>query len=265
MQPQANSRELILLAIQDITQRKEQDMAIAAHEKRLHALTEELLGAEETQREKTALALHDSIGPTLAFAKRELSALEQEASTDWRDNLRRVNHQIGKAIQQTRSLTTELSPPTLRMFGLEAALEELADQFADEHHLKCTTLYPEETIPMTPNHRTFLYRSVRELLINIVKHAQATQVTISIERDNENIHITVEDNGQGFDPAYLTHPQSATHQGFGLFSIQERLDYIGGRFSITSGRDQGTCIILRAPIADHQKGDCQHGTNLTCG
>jgi PAS domain S-box-containing protein len=265
IQSQAYPQELILLAIQDITQRKAQDRAIAAHERRLHALTEELLQAEEAQREKTALALHDSIGPALAFAKRELSALEKEAAPNWRDNLRRVNHQISKAIQQTRSLTTELSSPTLRVFGLEAAIEELGDQFATEHNLKCTTLYPEETIPITPNHRTFLYRAVRELLINIVKHAQATQVTIAIERDQTDIEISVEDNGQGFDPACLANHQGNALQAFGLFSIQERLDYIGGHFKLETHRHEGTRIILRAPIADNRKGDRHHGTNLTRG
>ena len=85
----AESRELMLLAIQDVTQQREQEKAIAAHERRLHALTEELLEAEENQREKTALALHDSIGPSLAFAKRELAALEKDVSPEWHDNLRR--------------------------------------------------------------------------------------------------------------------------------------------------------------------------------
>jgi signal transduction histidine kinase len=205
------------------------------------------------------LALHDSIGPTLAFAKRELAALEKDVSPEWHDNLRRVSQQISQAIQQTRYLTTELSPPTLRVFGLEAALEELADSFATEHTLECTTLYPEETIPLTKNHQTFLYRSVRELLINIVKHASATQVILCIERNDDTIKITVEDNGQGFDTACLSDPPHDTPLGYGLFSIRERLDYIGGFFNVQSRVGHGTRITLQAPIVINQKGDSQHG------
>ncbi len=239
--------QMILMAIQDITTFKKQEQAIRAHEQRLHALTEELLMAEEGQREETAQALHDSIGPILSFTKRELIELQKKADPLTKDTLQRLTEQIGQAIQQTRSLTTELSPPTLRVFGLEAALEELGEEFAQQHGFDFIIQMPEQALPIAENHKVLLFRAVRELMVNIAKHAEAHYVKLTISQHDTQIAIEIADDGRGFEPTRIQ-TEGAEQPGFGLFSIRERLTYVGGSFEIQSQPQRGTTIILRAPI-----------------
>jgi len=224
-------------------------------ESRLRELTEDLLHAEERQRQKTAGVLHDSIGAVLAFSKRELAELEKKAATAALPRLKHVKDQIGKAIQQTRSLTMDLSPPTLRVFGLEAALEELGEEFTHKHGLICTYQCPETPLAMAEHTKILLYRSVRELLVNAAKHADAEHVTIQIKPTGNNVHIRVEDDGRGFDATGLNNHRRTREKTFGLFSIRERLTYMGGTFDIDSQPGRGTRVTLQGPLKMDHIGD----------
>jgi PAS domain S-box-containing protein len=244
---QSQQTQMILLAIMDITVRKEQERKIQEHQRELATLTEELLLTEERERRRLALLLHDSIGQSLAFSKREIGMLQKSSPEEVRRALEYVKEQIDDAIRQTRSLTFELSPTTLHTFGLEAAVEELAEQFAQrggfQYHFEAT----EEDKPLSEQIKALLYRASRELLTNISKHAQAANVSIRIDRVDESIRIVMEDDGQGFDVARL---EEIIHQqqGFGLFSIRERLTHVGGGFAVESGPGQGTKVTLIAPL-----------------
>jgi signal transduction histidine kinase len=224
-------------------------------ESRLRELTEELLNAEERQRQKTAGVLHDSIGAVLAFSKREWAELEKKAATAVLPRLKHIKDQIGKAIQQTRSLTMDLSPPTLRVFGLIAALEEFGEEFTHKRGLICSIQCPETRIALSEHNKILLYRSVCELLVNTAKHADAKQVTIQIKSTGNNIHIQVEDDGRGFDVAKLNNCPRTGIKTFGLFSIRERLTYMGGTFNIDSQPGRGTRVILQGPLQMDGKGD----------
>ena len=96
--------------------------------------------------------------------------------------------------------------------------------------------------------KIILYRSVRELLVNTAKHAHASSVQIMIDRNEDNIEIIIEDNGIGFDTSRLDKTQKTKFNGFGLFSIDERLKQMGGRLEISSIKGQGTKTILSAPL-----------------
>jgi PAS domain S-box-containing protein len=243
------SREtrMILLAIMDITVRKEQERKIQEHQRELSTLTEELLLTEERERRRLALLLHDSIGQSLAFSKREIGVLQKRAREEVRQGLEYVKEQIDEAIRQTRSLTFELSPTTLHTFGLEAAVEELAEQFAQrggfQYHFEATG----EDKPLSEQIKALLYRASRELLTNISKHAQASNVFIRIDQVDGSIRIVIEDDGKGFD---ITRLEEIVHQqqGFGLFSIRERLTHVGGTFAVESTPGKGTKVTLVAPL-----------------
>jgi signal transduction histidine kinase len=239
--------EMILLAIQDITIRKQQEKKIQEHQRELASLTEKLLLAEEQERHRIALVLHDSIGQSLAFSKREISVLQKRSPESVRKDLEYVKEQIELAIHQTRDLTFELSPTTLHTFGLEAAVEELIEQFAARGNLRYHFEATEEDKPLTEQVSTLLYRAARELLLNIIKHAEARNVSIRIDRQEKSVRMVIEDDGKGFDASQL---ERAAHQqeGFGLFSIRERLTYIGGRFAIESQPGEGTKVTLIAPL-----------------
>jgi signal transduction histidine kinase len=213
------------------------------------------LHTEERQRQKTASVLHDSIGAVLAFSKRELADLEKTVDAGVLPRLKHVKLQIGKAIQKTRSLTMDLSPPTLRVFGLEAALEELGEEFTHKHGLICSFQCPETRLALAEHTKILLYRSVRELLVNAAKHAEAEHVAIQIKPIGNDIHIQVEDDGRGFDAAGLNNFPRTGKKTFGLFSIRERLTYMGGTFDIDSQPGRGTRVMLQGPLQMNSKGD----------
>ena len=244
---QSQQTQMILLAVMDITVRKEQERKIQEHQQELATLTEELLLTEERERRRLALLLHDSIGQSLAFSKREIGVLQKSTPDEVRKALEYVKEQIDDAIRQTRSLTFELSPTTLHTFGLEAAVEELAEQYAQrggfQYHFETT----EGDKPLSEQIKALLYRASRELLTNISEHAQASNVLIHIDRIDESIRIVIEDDGKGFDVARL---EQIIHQqqGFGLFSIRERLTHVGGTFAVESTLGKGTKVTLVAPL-----------------
>jgi len=244
---QSQGTQMILLAIMDITVRKEQDRRIQQHQRELATLTEELLLTEQRERRQLALLLHDSIGQSLAFSKREIGVLQKSVPENLREALEYVKQQIDDSIRQTRDLTFELSPTTLYTFGLEAAVEELAEQMAETGGWRLHFEATEEDKPLSEQIQVLLYRASRELLTNISKHAQATGVLIRIDRVNGNLRMVVEDDGKGFEIARL---EEIIHQqqGFGLFSIRERLTHVGGRFALESQPGQGTKVTLVAPL-----------------
>lgn len=244
---QEQETEMILLAIRDITIRKEQEKKIREHQQELASLTEELLLAEERERHRIALVLHDSIGQSLAFSKRELGVLQKKSPESVRQGLEYVKEQIDLAVRQTRDLTFELSPTTLHTFGLEAAVEELVEQLAAHENLQYHFEATDEDKPLTEQFRTLLYRAARELLLNIVKHAEARNVSIRIDRQNKSVRMIIEDDGKGFDVSQLQRT-ARQQEGFGLFSIRERLTYVGGKFTIESEPGRGTKVTLVAPL-----------------
>jgi PAS domain S-box-containing protein len=238
--------QLILLSMQDITPLRLQQQRIREDQERIASLTEELLMAEERERRRIAVNLHDTIGQILAFSKREIGMAQKTAPAEISQNLAKVKNQISNAIKQTRDLTFELSPQTLYSFGLEAALEELAEKFSAEHGPNCYLHSDDKYKPMTEQLKVLLYRCVRELLMNIAKHANAKNVHIHIRRTGTDIEITVGDDGRGFDPATLE--SAANAKKFGLASIRERLKRLGGQFSIQSGKGTGSKVMMTAPL-----------------
>jgi PAS domain S-box-containing protein len=255
---QTGETETILLAIEDITIRKEQERKIREHQEQLASLTEELLLAEERERRRIAVVLHDSIGQSLAFSKRELGVVQKNAPETIKEAIDYVKKQIDDAIRQTRNLTFELSPSTLHTFGLEAAVEELAEQFAQRANFRYHFEATDENQPLGEQIKTLLYRAARELLTNVAKHAGATDVSIRIERTDHSIRLTVQDNGKGLDAPHLERVMGQK-QGFGLFSIRERLTYIGGSFEIESAPGRGTKVTLTAPLYLSNQGRLRSG------
>jgi PAS domain S-box-containing protein len=242
--------EDMALLIGEAVHRFDIEQKILADQTMLRALALELELAEESERRRIAVDLHDSIGQILAFSRRELAGLEKIDSGEFGMSLKEVGRQLDKAIKQTRSLSFELSPSVLYDLGLESALEDLAEIFSRERNIKCRFESGGEFEPIEDAIKVLLYRSVRELLINVAKHAGASEAKITLRRLNNEAYINVEDNGEGFDASILER-RSEKSRGFGLFSIQERLGQIDGRFKIQTSKGRGTKITLVAPLSDN--------------
>ncbi len=234
--------------VEDISEQKKAEEKIRSYQRQLRSLASDLSLAEERERRRIATMLHDHIGQTLAISKIKLGALlGRSDDADIINSLKELREHIDLAIQYVRSLTFELSPPILYELGLEAALEWLAEQVHEQHHIQYEFENDLQPKPISEEVRIFLFTAVRELLINVVKHAKASKVKITVRRIGENVAIHVADDGIGFNASRMTYYLDE-NKGFGLFSIRERLTHLGGQVEIRSQRGRGTRIVLLAPL-----------------
>jgi signal transduction histidine kinase len=132
--------------------------------------------------------------------------------------------------------------------GLEAAVEShLAKQIQDEFGIECKFSSEGPRLSLNDDIKVVLFQAVRELMANVIKHANASTLEVSIINSKDELKVIVEDDGVGFD-ATRTSQQAAGESGFGLFNIRERLEYLGGNLEIESGRKKGACIIMSIPL-----------------
>ena len=214
----------------------------------LRALASELVLTEERERRSLATDLHDSVAQSLALCKYYLEELENAPTTQTHERkLGETVALIDQALEQTRSLIFELSPPILHDLGLEAALGSLTNRMQRIHGIKIDYTYVGKGNELPEDLSVLLFRAVRELLFNIVKHAKATHVGISLAKDHDQLQIEVVDDGIGFDLAEAAR-RLRRGSGFGLFSVSERLQHLGGSFDISSRPGYGTRAILTVPL-----------------
>ncbi len=241
--------------LEEITQRKESEAEIRTYQEQLQSLASELSLTEERERRRLATDLHDHIGQALAVAKIKLGVLQKKTTAkSLAPPLAELRDLVEQMIQDTRSLTFELSLPILYELGFEAAVEWLAKHVRTQHGIQVEIKRNKPPINMGVEIRVLLFKAVRELMHNIVKHAQAHRAVISVSRNGNEVQVQVRDDGVGVDLAKI-HPKlkgSGTPGGFGLFSIRERLRYLGGRLEVESAPAQGTTVTLVAPL-EHDK------------
>jgi len=243
----------ILSSGEDITKRKQTEEKLIDYYERLRLLASELSLTEQRERKKIATELHDRIGQAMAVSKIKLETMCREASsTQFVRPLEELIELMDQLIHDTRSLTFDLSPPVLYVLGIEAALEWLAEQFQKKHAISIEIRSDGKTKKLDDDVAFFIFRSSQELLVNIAKHAKAENVIILLHRYKEEIRITIEDDGVGFETSTIESPLDSAG-GFGIFSIQERLHYLGGKFYIKSRPDHGTRVKMLIPTGVQKK------------
>ena len=222
---------------------------VRAYQGRLRRLASELTLAEERGRRRVAGDLHDDVSQSLALATMRLKTLAAHAPAELAPELAGVGQLVEQVLQHVRTLTFDLSPPVLYELGLAAAVEWLADRMRDRHALSVAVDAPEAAGPVDETTRVLVFRAVRELLVNVVKHAGVTEARVTVSRSGAAITLVVEDDGRGFDLSEVQARSSAAG-GFGLFDIRERLAYIGGRLDLQSTPGRGTRAVLYVPLSD---------------
>ncbi len=236
--------------VEDITERHNAEERILSYQEKLRSLAAELSMTEERERRRIATLLHDNIGQILAVSKIKLGVLQElGGDSGLGGSLVELRSLIEQAIQYTRSLTFELSPPILYELGLEPALEWLGEQVQGQHGVHCSFETDNRPKPLSEELRVFLFTAVRELLVNVVKHAQAARAVVTIQRHDERVVIMVEDSGVGFDSSRMDF-QAGRSGGFGLFSIRERLHHLGGDVMVESTMGSGTRVVLTVPVKE---------------
>ena len=232
----------------DITARKQAETDLMAYQRRLRSLASQLSLAEERERRRIAAGLHDYACQNLVLFKMKLQALSEPLPAAEMDEIADICQTLDRTIESVRGLVFDLSSPTLYKFGLEAALEELLEDKVEAQHGIHYTFHDDGAAkPLAEDVRILLFQSVRELLINIIKHAQARVVTLDVARFDDSIRIEVTDDGIGFDVGDVLADPSRNY-GFGLFNIKERLDFIGGCLDVDSRRGEGSRITLVAHL-----------------
>jgi len=235
--------------LEQIEERRQVEQKLEIHQQQLQSMASQLSLTEQRERRKIAMGLHDRIGQNLAFSLLKLQSIYQgKHKTDPKKTMSEVCEYITESIQEMRTLIFDLGSPILYQDGFEPALKEwLGEHIEKVHAIDCEYCDDGQPKPLDDDIMVLLFDSVREILVNVVKHAKAKNIKVSIFRDDNNMGVMVEDDGVGFDPA-VAGITPGRIGGFGLFSIRERLDYIHGRFEINSGHGRGTKIILRVPL-----------------
>ena len=177
-----------------------------------------------------------------------MSAVEKlKVSKTMRPALDDCAKALDQANRKLRAMAFQLSPPMLDELGLASAMEWMADEVQQMYQLEVHITYDGNPKPLDPAVWATLFRAVRELLINVAKHANVGRANINIARGSDNmLDVTVSDDGTGFDPSPLLSDNSSAH--FGLISVRERLTLLGGQVSIRSTRGEGTSVHLQVPL-----------------
>jgi len=224
---------------------------LLSYQEQLRRVSSELLQTQERERRQIAIEIHDRIGQALAVAKIQLGALtamlENPSKLAAVEEIRTL---VTQAIQDTRTLTFELSPPVLYELGLQAALEWLAETIQAQSGLQVFVTGNQHEERLDTSRKVFLFRVVRELLFNVVKHADAQKVDVQVSKAAERIDIDVSDDGRGIEPHCLNAQDSDANQdqGFGLFSIREQLRYYNGQLTFKADEGKGTCATITMPL-----------------
>ncbi len=253
---------MVIILSANILRRKRAEVKLLHYQKQLKSLASELSLTEERERRRIATELHDRIGQTLVISKIKLQTLlkRQSFGQSCRE-LNEVCDSLDRTIQDTRSLTFDLSSPILYELGLEAAVAEwLTEQIKCKHGIEAEFESDGQPKPLEDDIRVMLFRDVRELLINVVRHSRAHRVKVVSRKVNSRIYVSVEDDGIGFNPHKVA-SATAEDGGFGLFSIRERLEQIGGRLEIESEPGRGTTVTIIAPLRQ-EKTDSDDEKNI---
>ncbi|MCK9374837.1 MAG: PAS domain S-box protein [Syntrophobacterales bacterium] len=250
--------QFVIAMFEDITERRENEEKIRTYQEQLQSLASELSLTEERERRRLATVLHDHIAQLLVLAKAKFEKMQE--SNLFRTLVKPVEDVrklIEESIRYTRSLIFELSPPILYDLGFEATMEWLAEHMEEQYGLKVEVVDDDQPKPLDNEGRVLLFRAVRELLFNVLKHAEAASARVSMRRDGDQLKVVVQDNGVGFAPNKLS-PASGKVEGFGLFSIRERLNYFGGSLEIDSTPGLGARVILVMPLQSGTKTKKSH-------
>jgi signal transduction histidine kinase len=237
-----DNHSLILLAVEDVTERRRRDrelrdahVALKAQTQEVRRLALALTLAEQEERQRIAYVLHEDLQQVLAAASMATAS----------DDPTRLQALLGDAMALTRTLAHELSPPLLEGDGVEDLLLWAAHQARERHGLDVEVEVRDGASVPEPALRVLLYQFLSELLFNVAKHAGKGRVRLGAEGVDGDVRVVVEDEGTGFDPAALNRSD-----GLGLPGVRERLELVGGRLEIESAPGEGTRVTITVPVGE---------------
>jgi len=234
------------------------DRKVKERTNELKRLNEHIIYAEENERKAVAVDLHDSVAQSLALSISKIKNIQESCEPNNLEIISEIQGHLELAVKETRSLIYQLSPPILDDFEIDIALGFLIEESNQKHDMDIKYInIIDNPIHLTKSNKTTLYRSVNELINNIIKHSGSKDAEIEISKKENFILLRVEDTGVGFDSNKFT---KKNFYGFGIYSISERIKNLGGNFVLFSKLGKGTKILLSIPILSES--DIENGKNI---
>jgi PAS domain S-box-containing protein len=246
--------EGFVIIAKDITDAKKTEKALRKSELELRFLSSRLLKAQEEERRRLSIELHDELGQALMVLKLKMRAI-QESVHDESDNLTgrcdEVISYVNEVTENVRRLSRDLSPSILEDLGISAAIRWLVEAFTKHSNIECLLEMTDIDNLFSREGQITIYRIIQECLTNIAKHSHATSVSIIIKKLDEDVLFQIEDDGKGFHvQEALSNPDK---RGLGLAAMQERVRMLGGLIYIMSQHGTGSNIIFSIPLSQGGK------------
>lgn len=220
---------------------------VRASQTRLRYLTDRLVSAQEDERQRISLELHDDAGQALTALKIKLTLIRSslpEQLNETREQLDGAIELTSETMDRIRSLAHDLRPPALDAVGINQAMEDFCQRVSKHTGLRVE--YSGVDLEDLPGYYEIsLYRVLQEALTNVIKHSQASQAKIKLSVEEDQIFLEIADNGDGFSPP--TSPNKGEITGLGLLGITERIEALGGTLELTSYPQQGTTLLVQVP------------------
>jgi PAS domain S-box-containing protein len=246
LSPMGRRGNTVVAFITDVSKRREAEAKIREYQDRLQRMAFDAAVAEERERRRIAVDLHDQIGQSLALARMKLDSTREGIPSTSRRVLEEAAELLSQSIVHVRTLTFDLSPPILYDLGLREALSWLVEDIETRWGITVRLDADPGPVPLEDAAAALVFRAVRELLMNVFKHARSRAASIALSRSDDHVQIDVQDQGVGFDVEDTTARQSG--RGFGLFSVREQIGRLGGQVEIASAPGRGTSVVLRVPL-----------------
>jgi len=237
----------VLVINSDITERKRGEESLVLQKEQLRALAERLQCVREEDRKRVARDLHDQIGQILTAIKMDLTWVTRHlpgSEVSVLDRLKESIQSINDGVKSVRNICSGLRPGVLDDLGLAAAIEWQASDFASRNGVLCDVSVPPVDLHLDGDRATAAFRIFQECLTNVIRHAQAKSVRVSLCQEEENILLIVEDDGIGFCESDLSNSLGS----LGLLGMKERAQFCGGEVQISSSPGKGTTVIVRVPV-----------------
>jgi len=248
---QYKGKRAIMGNVIDTTERRLAENAIKKSEEQLRNLTTYLQKVGEIERTNIAREIHDELGQTLTVLKMDLTWLRKrlpEEQNSLREKTDGMFQLINKTIQTVKKISTELRPGLLDDLGLGAAIEWQAEEFQQRTGIQCNIIIEPKDITFDKDRNTAIFRILQETLTNIARHADATEVNLSLKQREGQIELKVRDNGIGITEDQISNPKS-----FGLIGIRERVKIFDGNNTLKGTPGKGTVMTIKIPVRDKKE------------
>jgi signal transduction histidine kinase len=222
----------------------------------LRLLSRQLLLAQEEERKKISRELHDVIAQTLAGINVQLATLKNKAALNTKGlerSIARTQRLVVHSVNIVHQFARELRPTVLDDLGLIPALHAFMKSFGEETGIRVRLSAFAEIKHVNSDKRTVLYRVAQEALTNVARHAQASRAEVKIQKLDGAVCMTIKDDGNGFQKELVLHAKKGKR--LGLLGMRERLEMVGGKFSVISAPGKGTTVLAQVPLTSHPHGE----------